>query len=140
MACQLRFERVASCERGQLTDDNEEKKGSGALAIANALGMEFTKRPPLIGPLQSIQFSSGFIGLSTNIGSLLIGPNSALVDAAKEDEAGGKDWFPPLSPSRPGPLSGDLCVASSDRSTHLSLLLFLNAAIRFLPTTRKTIS
>ena len=61
--------------------------------------MESSKRPrclslflSLIGLLQSIKFSCGFIGLSTNIGSLLIGPNSDLA-VADEEDGGEEDEF-----------------------------------------------
>ena len=57
----------------------------------------------LIGPLQSIKFSSGFMGLSTNIGSLLIGPNSALFVVADDGDGGAKDWFLPAFVSSLGP-------------------------------------
>ena len=56
----------------------------------------------LIGPLQSIKFSSGFMGLSTNIGSLLIGPNYALLVVADDGDGGAKDWFLPAFVSSSG--------------------------------------
>ena len=56
----------------------------------------------LIGPLQSIKFSSGFMGLSTNIGSLLMGPNSALLAVADDGDGGAKDWFLPAFVSSSG--------------------------------------